>query len=326
MSKVSIIVPVYNGEAYLDRCIASILAQTHKDLELILIDDGSKDSSGAICNRWAAEDSRIQVIHQKNQGVSAARNAGLEIATGTFIGFVDADDEIAPETYETAIRYADCHDIVMWDAVTVWGDGRIEQDTIPLLESNCTVTRQDWTPALLAQMAGAIWRCLYRASCISGIRFPVGIKFSEDRLFNLYAMGRCTSLRYLKAPLYYRLMHAESAVHRYHEDHFEAGKAAHCAIRQALLSEWDASAGYLQAYNRQFIGSAMGAMCNYFYKTSPLTFVQKWCKVRTLCRDEYLQEVLSETEGIGLRGKLMKHRLVPALCLLVWLANKKHGR
>ena len=326
MSRVSIIVPVYNGERYLEKCIASILGQTHADLELILIDDGSRDNSGAICDRWAEKDARVQVIHQENQGVSAARNAGLKIATGDYIGFVDADDEIAPETYETVLNQIEDHDIAMWDAVTVWGDGRTEPDTISLLEKDCTITRPDWTPELLALMAGATWRCLYRAECVADIRFPQGIKFSEDRLFNLYAMGRCNSLRYLKMPLYYRLMHGESAVHRYHEDYFEACKLAHQAMMQALTQEWNGERGYVQVYNRQLISGAVCAIYNYFYKTSPLTNAQKRRKVRALCRDAYLQGVLRETENCGLRGKLLQYKAMPALCLLARWANKKHGR
>lgn len=324
--KVSVIVPVYNAERYLDRCVASILDQTCPDLELILINDGSRDSSGAICDKWAGADPRVKVVHQENRGVSAARNAGLDMASGDYIAFVDADDEIAPETCETALRYMDDHDMVMWDAVTVWGDDRREPDTIPLLEDNCVVTGRDWTPELLGIMAGAVWRCLYRASCIGDLRFACGLKFSEDRLFNLYAMGRVKSLCYLKRPLYYRLMHAESAVHRYHKDHFEANVAAHRAIVQALEEEWDRGPGYLRHYNLQLIGAAMGSICNYFYKTSPLTLAQKWRRTRAVCRDGYLQKVLSETEGVGLRGGLMKYKLVPALCVLAWLANKKHGR
>lgn len=326
MSKVSIVVPVYNGERYLEKCIESILRQTHADMELILINDGSRDNSGTICDHWAKKDARIRVIHQENQGVSAARNAGLDIATGEYIGFVDADDEIAPETYETALQQMGDHDIVMWDAVTVWGDGRTEPDTIPLLEKDCTITRKDWTPELLALMAGSACRCLYRAECISGLRFPQGIKFSEDRLFNLYAMGRSNSLRYLKTPLYFRLMHGESAVHRYHEDYFEACKLAHQAIMQSLKQAWNNEDQYVQVYNQQLISGAVSSVCNYFYKTSPLTLKQKWKKVCTLCNDEYLQKLLSEAKNIGLREKLMKHRIVPALCILARLANKKHGR
>lgn len=326
MSRISVIVPVYNAARYLDKCIGSILGQTYSDLELILINDGSRDDSGAICDRWAGKDPRVKVIHQENQGVSAARNAGLDAATGAYIGFVDADDEIAPETYETVLSQIGDHDIVMWDAVTVWGDGRAEPDTIPLQEKDSTITRKDWTPELLGQMAGATWRCLYRADCISGIRFQQGIKFSEDRLFSLYAMGRCTSLRYVKMPLYYRLMHAESAVHRYHEDYFEACKLAHQAIMQALNQEWNSERSYIEVYNEQLLSGAMCAIYNYFYKTSPLTNAQKRRKVRALCNDAYLQRILAETENIGLRGKFMKHKILPALCLLARLANWKHGR
>ena len=106
MPELSIIVPVYKVEPYLRRCIDSILAQTFRDFELILIDDGSPDNCGAICDEYAAKDSRIIVIHQKNQGVSAARNAGLDIAKGTYLGFVDSDDWIEPEMYETMIATA----------------------------------------------------------------------------------------------------------------------------------------------------------------------------------------------------------------------------
>ena len=101
--KVSVIVPVYNVEKLLQRCIDSILAQTFTDFELLLIDDGSKDKSGEICDEYAANDDRIIVIHKDNGGVAEARNAGLRAARGELIGFVDADDWLAPEMY--AILY-----------------------------------------------------------------------------------------------------------------------------------------------------------------------------------------------------------------------------
>ena len=97
---ISIIIPVYNVAVYLPRCLDSILAQTYKNLEIILVDDGSKDNSGKVCDEYALKDSRIKVIHQKNQGVSVARNAGLRIAKGDYIGFVDSDDYIETNMYE----------------------------------------------------------------------------------------------------------------------------------------------------------------------------------------------------------------------------------
>lgn len=106
MPKLSVIVPVYNVEAYLPACIDSILSQTFCDLELILIDDGSPDACGQICDEYAEKDTRVRVIHQENRGVSAARNSGLQIASGEYIGFVDPDDWITPEMYAMLLEAA----------------------------------------------------------------------------------------------------------------------------------------------------------------------------------------------------------------------------
>ena len=101
----SVIVPVYKAEATLEKCAKSILAQAPADLELILVDDGSPDGSGALCDRLAEQDSRVRVIHQKNAGASAARNAGLDAASGRYLQFVDADDWVLPGLYEAALPF-----------------------------------------------------------------------------------------------------------------------------------------------------------------------------------------------------------------------------
>ena len=248
---ISIIVPVYNGEVFLNRCVKSILAQTYTGFELVLVDDGSKDNSGKICDEFAAKDCRVKVIHQKNAGVSAARNAGLDAAAGEYIGFVDADDYIAPYTYETALAAClDC-DMAMWDAVTVWADGKQESDTIPMLSENTVLEKKDWSPELLAQMAGAVWRCLYKAELLKTVRFPVGIKLSEDRLFNMHAMGKARKLRYIKQAMYYRVVRPGSAVNRYHGDKFEKNLKVMKMAEEIINQYWDAR--YLPVYIRMFV-------------------------------------------------------------------------
>ena len=97
---ISVIVPVYKVEKYLDRCVESIVGQTYENLEIILVDDGSPDSCGDMCDAWAQRDSRVKVVHKKNGGLSDARNAGVEASTGAWIGFSDSDDYIAPDMYE----------------------------------------------------------------------------------------------------------------------------------------------------------------------------------------------------------------------------------
>lgn len=104
MIKVSVIVPVYNVKNYLDRCVDSIIAQSIKEIEIILVDDGSSDGSGELCEKIAEKDSRIRVIHQKNQGLGPARNSGLDIARGQYVSFIDSDDWIEPDTYEILLK------------------------------------------------------------------------------------------------------------------------------------------------------------------------------------------------------------------------------
>lgn len=98
--KVSVVVPIYNTEPYLERCMQSLLSQTLKDIEIILVDDGSPDCSPKMCDEYAQKDSRIKVIHKRNAGLGYARNSGLEIATGEYVAFIDSDDYIAPNMYE----------------------------------------------------------------------------------------------------------------------------------------------------------------------------------------------------------------------------------
>ena len=106
MNLISIIIPVYNVEKYLAKCLDSVLNQTYKNLEIILVDDGSKDNSGAICDEYAKRDNRIIVVHQKNSGVSKARNLGMSMATGDYIGFIDSDDTIEANMYEVLLKNA----------------------------------------------------------------------------------------------------------------------------------------------------------------------------------------------------------------------------
>ena len=106
---ISVIVPVYKVEAFLPKCVNSILNQTYKNLEILLVDDGSPDGSGALCDAYARQDSRVRVIHKKNGGLSDARNAGIEAAAGDYLAFVDSDDWLEPDTYEVMLSAAERH-------------------------------------------------------------------------------------------------------------------------------------------------------------------------------------------------------------------------
>ena len=136
MSEISIIIPVYNVEKYLERCLESVLSQTFKEIEILLIDDGSTDSSGVICDDFAKKDTRIRVIHKKNGGLSSARNCGIENATSPLLGFVDSDDYIDPDMYEVLyneLKKADA-DIAMCDLVNCYEGQKIEKHNREIVE------------------------------------------------------------------------------------------------------------------------------------------------------------------------------------------------
>lgn len=323
MPKVSIIVPVYNCREYLSKCIGSVLAQTLSDWELILVDDGSSDGSGAVCDGFAEKDSRIRAIHQENGGVSAARNAGLAAAKGEYIGFLDADDTFCPQTLEIALDAMGERDMVMFDAVTVWEDGNTEADTISGLGESCLLEKKDMTPALLLEMAGAVWRCVYRRALIGDVRFPVGIKLSEDRLFNLAAMGKAKTIRYVKQGLYLRTMRQGSAVNRYHGDKFEKNLLAMDIAEEAIEKYW--GDGYLPVYTRMFvIRGALDAIYEICSREFPGKSRRK--AIGEITGHQALAKAFSLCPPEGLREKLLEKKANAALAVLGIGWNLKNGR
>ena len=179
---ISIIVPVYKVEPYLPRCIDSLLAQTHQALEIILVDDGSPDSCGAICDEYAAKDPRITVIHKENGGLSSARNAGLDIARGEYIGFVDSDDWIEPEMYSHMLSRMKKYDAKLVCA----GRYDVSEKTMEKKLGLCP-KKEECIPAeelvgrifLWDGLDSAAWDKLYHRSILQDFRYPLG-KICED--------------------------------------------------------------------------------------------------------------------------------------------------
>lgn len=333
MPRISIIIPVYDAEEKLMKCVDSIICQTQQDLEIILVDDGSTDGSLDICRKYAKMDCRVKVIHQNNAGVSAARNQGIAIALGKYIGFVDSDDWIEPDMFERLLQEAENTgaDVVMCDATTVYDDGRTQVDTITQLSGNVILEKSDFTPSLLLEMAGSAWRCIYKNDRYNDklrkypLTFPLGVKFSEDRIFNLYAFGHANKVSYLKESYYNRFMNVKSAVHRFHPDYFEAYKKAANGIEQAIRRVWEDDAELQKAYLNQFIGGAVGAICNYYYKTSPLSGAERKDAVKKMCEDRQLRKAI-KTYGADRKSQWILDRKYVLLIIYANLANLKHGR
>lgn len=189
---ISVIVPVYKVDAYLDKCISSIVNQTYKNLEIILVDDGSPDKCGAMCDAWAQRDNRIRVIHQKNQGSGAARNAALDVARGELIAFVDSDDYLVPDMYtylygllEQGADIAECDYTEVTDDDAVFSNAS-EVRTYSAQEA-MTAHIQD---RFFRQL---IWNKLYRHAVIGDVRFPRDKKI-DDEFFTYRVLGNARTL------------------------------------------------------------------------------------------------------------------------------------
>lgn len=198
MSKnlVSIIVPVFNVENYIQRCIDSLCNQTYKNLEIILVNDGSLDNSALLCETAAKRDNRIKVIHQKNSGSSIARNKGLEHATGEFITFVDSDDHMETNTIEEALQLLINHDL---DTVEYERDdpsGKKNLDGSFVIE-----TQEQAIIRIIKDSSFQVWKRIYKASLISNMKFIPGI-IHQDVFFVVDLLNKVNKIGHLNKPLY----------------------------------------------------------------------------------------------------------------------------
>ena len=213
MDLISVIVPVYKVEPYLDKCVRSIVEQTYQNLEIILVDDGSPDNCPAMCDAWAEKDSRIKVIHKENGGLSDARNAGLAIATGDYIAFVDSDDWIEPnfiqELYDTMERtgaeIAECGTTYVDEAGNVLRQRSVAP--IAYMDKLETLRRL----VLEDGIYQTVWNKLYRRESIDGILFEKG-KHHEDDFWTYQIFDRIEKLAVVERPMYYYLQRSGSII------------------------------------------------------------------------------------------------------------------
>ncbi len=205
---VSIIVPVYNAEASLRRCVESVLNQEFTDFELILANDGSRDGSGGICDAFAAADSRVRVIHKENTGVSDTRNQAISQAQGRYLQFLDSDDWITPNATKLLVRAAESRgcDMVVADFYRVVGErvshkGDIDEDTV--------LTREEYAAHMMENPAdfyyGVLWNKLYRRELVEAhhLRMDPDISWCEDFMFNLEYIRHARTFFALQVPVYY---------------------------------------------------------------------------------------------------------------------------
>lgn len=203
MKKISVIIPIYNVEEYLEKCLNSVINQTYKNLEIILIDDGSTDKSGEICDKYAKKDKRIIVIHKENSGVADARNRGLKIATGEYFGFVDSDDYIELDMFETLYNLQEKNNA----DISIVSFYEIYNEKIISVRDSGKFTEYTKTGALKEllmdrDIQSYVWNKLFKRELFEGIEFPTNKNY-EDIAIMLLIFEKAEKTVLLQEPKYY---------------------------------------------------------------------------------------------------------------------------
>lgn len=215
-SLVTLIIPIYQAEQYLNNCLETIVHQTYDNLEIILVDDGSTDKSSLLCDEWAMKDTRIKIIHKKNEGRSIARNVGLNNATGDYIVFVDSDDWISNTMIEKLIKNLECTnaDMSICQFINVFSDGRMKKNTT--FNSGIKLfNRKEFFSLLLKDdvITNHLWRVLFKRKMISGVKFPSQMDFED--IYTMPDLVRlCKKIVYTDDAEYFYRFNDKSIVHR----------------------------------------------------------------------------------------------------------------
>lgn len=280
---VSIIVPVYNAEHFLETCIESIIAQTYKHIEVIFVNDGSTDRSKRIIERYINVHP-FRLINQENKGAASARNRGLEAAKGSYIQFVDADDLIKHDAIEKHVQKMEHADLV------ISGYETIHETYMPTVAG--LYDKADFLTHFgeLFQKIIILSPCnkMYRKDIIetNGIKFCEEMVLGEDLLFNLAYLAHCKSIYLLQEPLYFYRTNKNSLTHSYQNDLFERQKVLFQAVRKFLRKENALTNKNRQQIETIYANALLHAATNLFHKQNPYTVKQRFQKLITIMNDE----------------------------------------
>jgi glycosyltransferase EpsJ len=285
---VSIIIPVYNSVKYLDKTLDRVINQIYKNIEIILVDDGSTDGSGKMCDDFAAKDIRIKVFHQANSGPSVARNKGIEIAKGKYIGFVDSDDLIAVETYKTAVETIESSnaDWVLWNAAAAnpfIQEGFTDGAAYQTIKLNTIINKGVGPSACLS---------LFRREIIknNSILFPPKIRNNEDYLFDLQYAFAAKNIYYLKKSFFYNYIpRAGSLSKRYNKDWAKIVIPSLIAEIKKVLAKYpiDSSQNSVQNYlNIKIAYLALSVIIEEGKKDNKISFKNKISNIKDFFENE----------------------------------------
>lgn len=336
---VSVVLPIYGVEKYLDRCITSIVNQTYSNLEIILVDDGSRDNCPQMCDDWAEKDSRIKVVHKANAGLGMARNTGIENATGEYICFFDSDDYVALDTVEKAYALAkqESSDLVTFGLSVVDRNGTVAKTYIPQTDKVTYAgdeVQNVFLPDLIATKKNSVHRNLWMSACVSlysmalidrsDWRFASEREIISEDVFSLLCLYKYVAkVSILRESLYYYCENEVSLTRTYREDRFEKICYFHeTSVKKA--QELGYSDEVVNRLMEPFVSFAIAAM-KMVVKFAPMSEREKRQQLRQMLNG-YMRKLSWKTGNVRLGRKLfefcMEKRLAWACYLLIKLADK----
>lgn len=299
MIKVSVIIPVYNSEKFLPECIACLLAQTQPDCEFIFINDGSTDNSRVLIEAFQLKDNRVTLIFQQNQGVSAARNAGIATAKGEYLGFYDADDRIEKDMYQKlyATASANNSDIVISNFYAEQ-TGSILFVTYPFL-ANKPLDKKYITANILPyfvekDMLNSACTKIYKTALIknNNITFPVGVALGEDGVFNMKAFNHANTAIYTEyAGYHYIEIEGSATRNTAAKDYFAKVLEAYNYDYKSIIDLELSSTEYEKLRSMRLVNSALSLLHLYFY-SSAVSLTQRFTQVKTMLSNPQLQTAI----------------------------------
>ena len=304
MHELSIIIPVYNTAPFLSRCIDSILAQSFTDWEMILVDDGSTDESGVLCDKYQKKDSRITVIHKANGGAGSARNVGLDAAKGKYIVFPDSDDWIEKDAYQYCIDRMEKSgvDLLLFGSVnTVYHeDGTIVSEEKGRIHACLYTTQEDcrahWSELMETQPMGGPSNKMYRASVIreNHLRFP-DIRRMQDGVFNMLFFDHITGFEAIEKYFYHFTLHSSDYQRKkIPEDYVKCAVVFHKTAID-MLRRWDMEdAVHRDVIDRRFAEWIVTAVTQYLPQGTHVGFLDIYRYMKSISCDEYVHRFFTK--------------------------------
>lgn len=330
LPKVSIVVPIYNVEKYLDRCLQSIINQTLREIEIILVDDESPDNCPKICDAYAKIDNRIKVIHKKNEGLGFARNSGMNIATGEYVAFVDSDDYIDLDYYEKLYRNSQNSDLVLCGYKNVDNKGKIVNIHNNLLSSNVFQGENILNQILLAmignvlgkiEMGISVWKGMYKRENFLKykIKFCSEREFiSEDYIFHLDYIPICKKIVYVDDVYYYYCDNSTSLTRKYNPKRFENVQILYNEVCRKLkkLNLYEKA---IKGVDHAFIGNVRVCIKQERYNEKKIA--QK--NIKKICNDELVQQRLQSKYNQTISQKIFDKCIQLNLVRLLYFIIKR---